>query len=71
MQISKHILKRFSKRISASRVSEPTREYVNNIPGAVMIEFGSNGCGYCQAAQEIISDEIDSFGCRSHQNRRW
>lgn len=61
MQISKHILKSLSKKLNSTRTSEPTREYVNNIPGGVMLEFGSVSCGYCQSAQEIISDEMESF----------
>lgn len=61
MQISKHILMSLSKKINSARQSEPTREYVNNIPGGVMLEFGSISCRYCQSVQEIISDEIELF----------
>lgn len=37
---------------------EPTREEVNQITGAVMLEFGAGWCEYCQAAQDIISSEL-------------
>jgi thioredoxin 1 len=34
--------------------SEPSREVVEKLPGAAVIEFGTNWCGYCQAAQPLI-----------------
>jgi len=36
--------------------TEPTREEVDHLPGATVVEFGSPGCGYCRAAQPLISE---------------
>ena len=33
----------------------PTREEVDALPGATVLEFGTNWCGYCSAAQPHIS----------------
>ena len=30
-----------------SRVREPDRAEINAMRGPVLLEFGSNGCGYC------------------------
>jgi thioredoxin 1 len=32
----------------------PTREAVDALPGAVLLEFGTGWCGYCQGAQPSI-----------------
>lgn len=34
--------------------SEPKREAIDALAGAVMIEFGAPWCGYCQGAQPLI-----------------
>lgn len=44
--------------MTISPISEPTREEINQLTGAVMLEFGTQWCGYCKAAQSIISSEI-------------
>ncbi len=36
--------------------TEPTREEVDRLPGATVVEFGSPGCGYCRAAQPLLSE---------------
>jgi thioredoxin 1 len=36
--------------------TEPTREEVDALPGATVVEFGSPGCGYCRAAQPLIAE---------------
>lgn len=33
----------------------PTREEVDAIPGAVMLEFGTSWCGFCRRAQPLIA----------------
>lgn len=34
--------------------NEPTRQEIDALPGAVMIEFGAPWCGHCQGAQPLI-----------------
>src|SRR6478752_7446771 len=34
---------------------EPSREEVDALPGATVLEFGSPWCGYCRAAQPHIA----------------
>ena len=36
--------------------SEPTREEVDGLAGATVLEFGSPWCGYCRGAQPLIAD---------------
>jgi thioredoxin 1 len=40
--------------MNATYESEPSRETIEALPGPVVIEFGTNWCGYCKAAQSII-----------------
>ena len=35
--------------------SEPARAYVDALTGPAVVEFGSNTCGYCRAAQPLIA----------------
>ena len=35
---------------------EPTRADVDALTGPAVIEFGSNTCGYCRAAQPLIAE---------------
>jgi thioredoxin 1 len=44
-----------------AQTPEPSRDFINHIFGAVMLEFGAEWCGYCQAAQDIISQSIAAF----------
>jgi thioredoxin 1 len=36
--------------------TEPTREEVDKLPGATVLEFGSPWCGYCRGAQPLIAE---------------
>lgn len=36
--------------------NEPSRAEVDAYAGAAVIEFGSNTCGYCRAAQPLIEE---------------
>lgn len=37
---------------------EPTREQIDALPGATLVEFGTDWCGFCQAAQPLIRDVL-------------
>lgn len=45
----------------ASPTAEPTREEVNSLTGATLLEFGANWCGHCQAAQPAIVSALGLF----------
>lgn len=36
----------------------PTRDDVNALPGAVVLEFGTDWCGYCQQAQPVVGEVL-------------
>lgn len=35
-------------------LDEPSREAVNNLAGASVLEFGNSWCGYCRQAEPLI-----------------
>lgn len=39
---------------------EPTRAAVDALDGPTLLEFGTPWCGYCQAAQPILSEALAS-----------
>jgi thioredoxin 1 len=43
-----------------------TREQVSALTGALVIEFGTNWCGYCSAAQPLIDAAFASFASVRH-----
>jgi thioredoxin 1 len=47
-------------------VTEPAREELDRMPGAVVVEFGTSWCGHCQAAQPLLSPW---FAQRPHVRR--
>jgi thioredoxin 1 len=40
---------------------EPARADIDALKGPVVIEFGASWCGYCRAAQALISDAIADY----------
>jgi thioredoxin 1 len=39
----------------------PTRDEVDGATGAVVLEFGADGCGYCRAAEPLIAAALAEF----------
>ncbi|KFE45659.1 thioredoxin family protein [Pseudomonas syringae] len=39
----------------------PTRAEVDTLQGATLIEFGTDWCGYCKAAQPLISEVMRDY----------
>ena len=46
----------------------PSRDEVNALPGASVIEFGTDWCGHCKAAQPLIADVSADFPSVRHLN---
>jgi thioredoxin 1 len=44
----------------------PTRSEIDAMPGSVVVEFGTNWCGYCQAARPLIDEAFADFPDVSH-----
>ena len=40
---------------------EPTRDEVDALRGAVLLEFGINECPHCQSAQPLIADALKRY----------
>ena len=45
---------------------EPTRDDVDAMRGAVLLEFGINECPHCQAAQPLIADALKRYPIVRH-----
>ena len=43
----------------------PSRAEVDTLPGAVVIEFGTDWCGICQAAQPVIGEALAAQAARA------
>lgn len=42
-------------------MTEITREEVDKLTGALVLEFGASWCEYCQAAQPVIQSALAQF----------
>jgi thioredoxin 1 len=45
---------------------QPTRAEVDVLPGATVLDFGTNWCGHCQAAQSIIASALANHDSVRH-----
>jgi thioredoxin 1 len=44
----------------------PTREEIDATTGAIVLEFGTNWCGHCQAAAPAITEALAEFPTVQH-----
>jgi thioredoxin 1 len=40
--------------------SQPTRQHVDHLPGPAIVQFGTDWCGFCQAAEPIVEAALAS-----------
>lgn len=45
---------------AAYATDEPSRAEVDAMPGPVVLEFGTNWCGWCRGAQPVISSAMEA-----------
>lgn len=38
--------------------SAPTRAEIDALPGATLLQFGTDWCGHCQAARELVNEAV-------------
>ena len=41
------------------QTSQPERSAIDATPGLVVLDFGTNWCGYCRAAEPVIDAALD------------
>ena len=46
--------------------TDPSREEIDAIPGAAVVEFGNAWCGYCARAQPLIAAAFEAHPDVSH-----
>lgn len=46
--------------------NEPARTEIDALTGPTVIEFGSNTCGYCMAAQPLVSQAFSGHDAVRH-----
>jgi len=46
--------------------AQPERSAIDALPGVVALDFGTNWCGYCQAAEQAISDALAPYAQVKH-----
>jgi thioredoxin 1 len=47
-------------------MEDPTLEQIEQIPGNVLLEFGTQWCGYCQRAQPLINSALAGYPTIRH-----
>jgi thioredoxin 1 len=51
---------------SSFETIEPSREAIDNLPGATVLEFGTPWCGYCQAAAPLLAAALQDKAAVQH-----
>lgn len=46
------------------RTAQPERDAVDALPGATVLQFGTNWCGYCVAAERFVAPAVADAGVR-------
>lgn len=46
--------------------TEPTREDLDRLSGATLVEFGSPACGHCRAAQPLVESALSAHPAVRH-----
>ena len=46
--------------------AQPERSTVDAMPGVVAVDFGTNWCGYCNAAEHYIDEAVRAFPAVKH-----
>lgn len=41
--------------------AQPERSAIDALPGVVALDFGTNWCGYCQAAEQYIEEALAPY----------
>jgi len=46
--------------------AQPDRAAVDAMPGLVAVDFGTNWCGYCKAAEHLIDEAVKAYPSVRH-----
>lgn len=46
---------------------EPSRAEIEQIPGALLLEFGASWCGFCQRAQPLLNSALQFHPTLRHE----
>ena len=50
----------------AYATAQPERSAIDALPGVVALDFGTNWCGYCQAAEQYIEGALAPYAQVKH-----
>jgi len=45
---------------------QPERSEIDATPGLVVLDFGTDWCGYCRAAEPVIAQAVAAYPAASH-----